>query len=70
MFELIDQLAHKLAELSQLVLDLRAENQSLRARLIDANHALEEVHGRVDAATARLETLLIKLPADAAMPPE
>lgn len=62
MLEELDSLAAKLSELAGHVRLLQAENQQLRAQVVTGKSELEVLQKRVDAAGARIDALLERLP--------
>lgn len=68
MIEELDALADRVRELTQMIYALRTENQDLRVRLATQDAELAAVRGRVDAAGARLDSLMLSLAEPAAHP--
>ncbi len=62
MLEELESLAGKLTELAGRVRLLQDENQQLRTQVASGKAELEELHQRVNAAGARIDALLERLP--------
>lgn len=62
MLEELDSLAAKLSELSGHVRLLQSENQQLRTQVVTSKSEIEILQKRVDAAGARIDALLERLP--------
>lgn len=63
MLEELDQLAARILQLATLTQQLREENQELRLQLGESQNEARLLRSRLDAARARIETLIEKLPA-------
>ena len=63
MLEELDQLAARVLQLASLTQQLREENNSLRFQLGESQGETRLLRSRLDAARARIETLIEKLPA-------
>jgi uncharacterized protein (TIGR02449 family) len=61
----LDALDTKLAQLVQLTLRLRAENQQLRQDVATALNGQRKSQDKIEQAAQRLEILLAQLPDDA-----
>ena len=63
MFEELDQLSARVLQLAALVQRLREDNHAMRRQLDESNNEVRLLRSRLDAARARIETLIEKLPA-------
>jgi cell division protein ZapB len=61
----LDTLEAKIRQVADLCQSLRRENVSLRQQLLAAQHENKQMNTRLDAAKARLQSLLDQLPEDA-----
>ncbi len=62
MFEELDRLAERISQLALLAQQLRDENHNLRKDLAASQAEARLLRSRLDAARARIETLIEKLP--------
>ena len=62
MLEELESLAAKLAELAGRVRLLQEENQRLRSQAVADRTQIDDLNRRVDAAGARIDALLERLP--------
>lgn len=63
MFEELDQLSVRVLQLGALVQRLREDNHAMRRQVDESNDEVKLLRSRLDAARARIETLIEKLPA-------
>ena len=63
MLEELDLLAARVLQLATLTQQMREENNSLRFQLGESQSETRLLRSRLDAARARIETLIEKLPA-------
>jgi cell division protein ZapB len=63
MLEELDLLAARVLQLATLTQQLREDNNSLRFQLGESQSETRLLRSRLDAARARIETLIEKLPA-------
>ncbi len=63
MLEELDRLGERVSQLALLAQRLRDENQTMRADLTASQAEVRLLRSRLDAARARIETLIEKLPA-------
>ena len=63
MLEDLDHLAARVLQLAALAEQLRDENNDLRRKLGESQGETRLLRSRLDAARARIETLIEKLPA-------
>lgn len=63
MLEELDRLGERVSQLALLAQQLRDENQTMRAALTASQAEARLLRSRLDAARARIETLIEKLPA-------
>lgn len=59
----LDALAHKIQLVSELCQRLRRENQNLRQELAASQQTVRQLSAKLDAARARVESLIDSLPA-------
>jgi len=63
MLEELDRLGERVNQLALLAQQLRDENQAMRTTLTASQAEARLLRSRLDAARARIETLIEKLPA-------
>ncbi len=62
MLEDLDHLQTRIDQVVALALQLRGDNQSLRAQLAETQVEARRLQSRLDAARARIDALIEKLP--------